>query len=179
MVGRRDTGHRGQGDVRHGSLSRICRKALMSTCMGSQTQRKQSPPDDVTFPSHGVPSAVPSTCVGLVTLGSNFTCRQQSVGPCQTTPPHGRLRYKRSEPEPLQVIVLLATTRPPMRRLMWTGMLYISRHRLRRLRRVLAPSPKLATCRSTLVKTHPSCAALTIQWRWSALVSTWSHGAEA
>ena len=46
--------------------------------------------DDVTFPSpqpachHGVPS----TCVGLVTLGSNFTCRQQSVGPCQTTPPH-------------------------------------------------------------------------------------------
>ena len=143
---------------------------------GVPNTTKAKPSEDVLSHHHGVPSAVPSTCVGLVTLGSNFTCRQQSVGPCQTTPPHGRLRYKRSEPEPLQVVVLLATTRPPMRRLMWTGMLYISRHRLRRLRRVLAPSPKLATCRSTLVKTHPSCAALTIQWRWSALVRSCQRG---
>ena len=37
MVGRRDTGHRGQGDVRHGSLFKDMHKnpnAHVATCMG-------------------------------------------------------------------------------------------------------------------------------------------------
>ena len=55
---------------------------------GVPNTTKAKPSEDVLSHHHGVPSAVPSTCVGLVTLGSNFTCRQQSVGPCQTTPPH-------------------------------------------------------------------------------------------
>ena len=59
---RRDTGHRGQGDVRHGSLSRICRKTLLSTCMGP--------------PSKPTQGSLQNRCQ------NHFICGQTSARPC-------------------------------------------------------------------------------------------------
>ena len=60
-------------------------------------------------------------------------------------PLHGRLHYRSEpEPEPLQVAVLLAATRPLMRTWLPTWM-YKACHRLRRRRRVQTPAPKLGT----------------------------------
>ena len=73
MVGRRDTEHRNQGDVHHGSLSRICRKNLMSTCMGPPSKAHPREP-----PNHFICGQTSAPLLPRATPFSSFCPRGAS-----------------------------------------------------------------------------------------------------